>query len=180
MRKVDTMLKKITFIFSFLLLFLKFPSPAHAVCPVCTIAVGGGVVLSRYLGVDDLIIGIWVGGLLLSLGLWMATYIKKKFFKGQEWLVVAGLWLMTYFGFKQAGFIGHPTCKIHGHDKLLSGMIFGTIAFMLGFGIDFLMRKLNKKEPRKAFFPYQKVILPVAFLVIATVFAWQLCRWGVK
>jgi hypothetical protein len=34
------------------------------VCPVCTIAVAGGVGLCRYLGIDDLISGSWIGALL--------------------------------------------------------------------------------------------------------------------
>lgn len=136
--------------------------------------------MSRYLGVDDLIIGVWVGGLLVSLGLWMATYVKKTFFKGQQWLAVVILWLTTYLGFKEAKLIGNPTCTIHGHDKLLSGMVFGTVAFMLGFGLDYLLRKLNKKNPGKAFFPYQKVAAPIFFLIIATIFAMQLCKLGIK
>lgn len=174
------MVKKILSLFFLIFYFFFFISPAGAVCPVCTVAVGGGVLLSRYLGVDDLIIGVWVGGLLVSLGLWLATYIKKKFFKGQEWLAVIILWLSTYFGFKQAGLIGHPTCKIHGHDKLLTGMVFGTIAFILGYGLDMLMRKLNKEESGKALFPYQRVVCPLLFLILTTIFAFQLCRWGVK
>jgi len=163
-----------------ILTFLTFVTPVYAVCPVCTVAVGGGVLLSRYFGVDDLIIGVWVGGLLVSLGLWMATYLKRKFIVGQQWLMVIVLWLTTYLGFKEAGFIGHPTCKIHGHDKLLSGMVFGTIAFILGFELDCLLRKFNKKEQRKAFFPYQKVVAPIFFLIIATIFSMQLCKWGIK
>jgi hypothetical protein len=174
------MYKKIIFILSFIFYFIFFISPINAVCPVCTVAVGGGVLLSRYLGVDDLIIGVWVGGLLVSLGLWMSSYIKKILFRGQQWLMVALLWVSTYFGFKEVGFIGHPTCKIHGHDKMLSGMAFGTIAFMLGFGLDYLLRKLNKKEPGKALFPYQKVVAPLFFLIIATIFSLQLCKWGIK
>jgi len=168
------------FVITICLLPFAFCIPVNAVCPVCTFAVGGGVLLSRYLGVDDLIIGVWVGGLLISLGLWMASYIKKKFFQGQEWLAVVILWVSTYFGFKKVGFIGHPTCKIHGHDKMLSGMIFGTLAFIFGFGLDYLLRKLNKKEPGKALFPYQKVVAPLIFLILATIFSLQLCRWGIK
>jgi len=177
---MDKFLKKIVFFLLLTSYFLLLARSTHAVCPVCTVAVGGGVLLSRYLGVDDLIIGVWIGGLLVSLGLWTATYIKKKFFRWQEWLAVIAFWLMTYFGFKQAGFIGHPTCKIHGHDKLLTGMVFGTIAFILGYGLDGLLRKLNRKEPDKALFPYQKVVVPIFFLILSTMFAWQLCRWGIK
>lgn len=180
-RNVKTMIKKLALVLATLTAcYLLLATPVNAVCPVCTVAVGSGVLLSRYLGVDDLIIGVWVGGLLVSMGLWMATYVKRKFFKGQEWLSVLVFWLFTYFGFKQAHLIGHPTCKIHGHDKLLSGMVFGTIAFVLGYGLDYLLRRLNKKNPGKAFFPYQKVVSPLFFLIIATIFSLQLCRLGIK
>ncbi|HUW24426.1 MAG TPA: hypothetical protein VMW04_02245 [Patescibacteria group bacterium] len=169
---------------TFLILGFAFlaAAPIQAVCPVCTVAIGGGVLLSHYLGVDDLIIGIWAGGLTLSFGLWMATakYLKRFDFRGFKWLLSAFLWITTVLSLKQTGFIGHPTCKIHGHDKLLSGIIFGSVAFLLGYGTDFLLRKLNKKEPGKALFPYQRVVAPLFFLIFATAFAFQLCRLGIK
>jgi len=171
--------KILVFIFAFCLLPFAFCLSVSAVCPVCTVAVGGGVLLSHYLGVDDLIIGVWSGGLILSLGLWTAGYIKKKFFKGQEWVLVIFLWITTVLGLKQSGFIGHPTCKIHGHDKLLSGIVFGTVAFLIGYFLDWILRRLNKGQPGKAIFPYQRVICPLVFLLIATMFAFQLCRLGV-
>ncbi len=31
-------------------------------CPVCSISIGVGVGLCRYLGIDDLISGVWIGG----------------------------------------------------------------------------------------------------------------------
>lgn len=167
---------QITALLFFLLSFFVFSMPVKAVCPVCTLAVGGGVLLSRYLGVDDLIIGIWVGGLLISLGLWFSTFIKKTFFKGQEWLLVVFLWLSTAIGFKEAGFIGNPFCKLFGYDKLLLGMISGSVAFLLGFGSDFLLRKINKKNPGKALFSYQKVVLPVIFLVLSTLVGLKICN----
>jgi len=175
------MIKKLAFVLVFLTTFyLLFATSVQAVCPVCTVAIGGGVLLSEYLGVDDLIIGVWVGGLLLSTGLWTATYIKREFAKGQKWLITAFLWITTVWGLKEAGFIGHPTCKIHGHDKLLSGIIFGTVAFFLGYGSDLLLRKMNKKNPGKAMFPYQKVVCPIIFLILATIFSLQLCWLGIK
>jgi len=156
-------------------------TPVQAVCPVCTVAIGGGVLLSHYLGVDDLIIGVWAGGLTLSFGFWLATAKPFKRFDSRwfKWLFSAFLWITTVLGLKEAGFIGHPTCKIHGHDKLLSGIVFGTVAFLLGYGVDFLLRRFNKKEPGKALFPYQRVIAPLFFLIVASIFALQLCRFGV-
>lgn len=158
------------------IILLFFPSPVNAQCPVCIVTIGGSVLLSRYLGIDDLIIGIWAGGLILSFGLWTATLIKKTFIKGQKWLLTAVLWVTTVLGLKQAGFIGNPTCKIHGHDKLLTGIIAGTLVFLLAYGIDFVLRKLNKKNPGKAFFPYQRVVLPVVLLSIATLIGAKICN----
>lgn len=159
-------------------LYLLFTSPVHAQCPVCVVTIGGSVLLSRYLGIDDLIIGIWAGALILSSGLWTATFIKKTFIKGQNWLLTVILWITTVFGLKQAGFIGNPTCKIHGNDKLLTGIIVGSLVFLLAYGSDKLLRKLNKENPGKAFFPYQRVVLPVGLLIIATLIGIKICDIG--
>lgn len=151
-------------------------SLVQAQCPVCVVTIGGSVLLSRYLGIDDLIVGIWVGGLVLSLGLWTSTFVKKTFIKGQKWLLTAFLWITTVLGLKQAGFIGHPTCKIHGHDKLLTGIIAGSLVFLLAYGLDLILRKLNKKNPGKALFPYQRVVIPALLLIMATLVGMQVCQ----
>lgn len=156
--------------------YLLLATPVQAQCPVCIVTIGGSVLLSRYLGIDDLIVGIWAGGLTLSMGLWMATFIKKTFIKGQNWILTVILWITTVFGLKQAGFIGNPTCKIHGHDKLLTGIIGGSLVFLLAYGADQVLRKLNKKNPGKAFFPYQRVVLPVGLLIIATIIGAKICN----
>jgi len=160
-----------------LLLFLTlFVSPVSAQCPVCTVAVGGGVLLSRYLGIDDLVIGIWAGAFVISSGLWTATLIKKQFIKYQEWILVVLLWITTVLGLKQAGFIGNPTCRIHGHDKLLTGIIAGSLVFLLAYAVDKILRRINKTNPGKAHIPYQKVIIPVGLLIIATIIGYKICQ----
>ena len=58
--------------------FMSLTSQAHAFCPVCTVAVGTGVTFSRYLGVDDVISGVWIGGLILSSALWLKDILKKN------------------------------------------------------------------------------------------------------
>lgn len=170
------MIKIILPLLLFTVFRLFFASSAYAVCPVCTVAIGGGLLLSHYLGIDDLVVGVWIGGLLVAFGLWMSTYIKKVYIKGQAWLITAFLWATTVLSLKQAGFIGHPTCKIHGHDKLLTGIEVGTLAFLLGFGLDWLLRRQNKKNPGKAVFPYQKVILPIFWLLVATILGLKICK----
>jgi len=69
-------MKKLFYLFSPLSLLLALP--AKAVCPVCVVAVGAGLGLSEYLGIDDSIAGLWVGGLLFALSLWTYDWIKKK------------------------------------------------------------------------------------------------------
>ena len=58
-----------------------FIKPVQAVCPVCTVAVGAGVGISRLIGIDDSITGVWIGGLIISSGLWMGDFIRKKKWK---------------------------------------------------------------------------------------------------
>lgn len=173
-----------TLITAIIILILGFAflgiTPIQAQCPVCIVTIGGSVLISRYLGIDDLIVGIWAGGLILSLGLWTSTFIKKTYIRGQKWFLNALLWVTTVWGLKQVGFIGNPTCKIHGHDKLLSGMIAGSLVFLLAYGIDLLLRRINRKNPGKAFFPYQRVILPVVLLLITTLLGLQICQLKIK
>jgi hypothetical protein len=176
MQKITAQLPKLISVLLLTASYFLLAAPINAVCPVCTVAVGGGVLLSHYLGIDDLLIGIWTGGLILSLGLWSASYIKRTFIKGQAWLLTAILWVTTVLGLKKAGFIGNPTCKIQGYDKLLTGIIAGSLVFVLAYGIDFGLRKLNKSQPGKAFFPYQRVVIPVALLIIATLFGAKVCQ----
>ena len=62
--------------FSFLLTAFIVPV-AFAVCPVCTVAVGAGLEGARLLGVDDVITGIWAGGLTLSLFFWTKRLVAN-------------------------------------------------------------------------------------------------------
>lgn len=64
----------------FLLLFI-FPKTTLAVCPLCTVAVGTGLGFSRFLGIDDVITGIWMGGLIVSSALWFSAWLEKKNYK---------------------------------------------------------------------------------------------------
>lgn len=152
---------------------MAFALPAKAVCPVCTIAVGAGLGLSRWLGVDDLVSGIWVGGLLVSVSVWTYNWIKtKKFnFKYSLWIVSLLMYGITIIPLYYAGIIGHQYNKLFGIDKLLLGIILGTAAFLVASGIHFY---LKKKNGDKSYFPYQKVAFPFVSLVILSVIAYYI------
>lgn len=158
----------------FLIFGIFFASSALAQCPVCTIAVGAGVGLCRYLGIDDTISGTWIGGLLVSLILWTINWLNKKNirFLFRKILVAFFYYAITIIPLYQMGIMGNPQNKTFGIDKLLFGIITGSIAFILSIVFnDFL----KKKNQGKAYFPFQKVVIPILFLTITSLIHWLSC-----
>lgn len=160
------MLKKIVFPL-FVFLGLAIGIQANAVCPVCTVAVCAGVGLSRWLGVDDLISGVWVGGLILSVILWTLDWLNKKQirFKFRSALVYILFYLLLLLPLYYKDIIGNPSNKFLGIDKLLFGIILGTIVFLFAVLSHNFLKKRNQG---KSYFPFQKVVLPLAFLIITS------------
>jgi len=139
-----------------------------AVCPVCTIAVGAGVGFSRWLGIDDMISGLWIGGLTVSLIMWTIEWLNKKNikFKGKNLLTFILYYLLIVMPLFYFDIMGHPLNKVWGVDKLLLGIIFGSVFFYLG---SFYYEYLKKKNNDKAYFPYQKVVMPVSSILILSI-----------
>jgi len=150
----------------FLLSFLTF-NEAKAFCPVCTIAVGAGVGLCRWLGVDDVLSGIWIGGLVVSMIGWSLNWLNKKQIRFKlRWLTVSGLfYLIVILPLYFTGIMGHPLNKFWGIDKLWLGIVFGSLAFLLSIWLNSFLKNKNQG---KVFFPFQKVVLPILFLAITT------------
>lgn len=159
-------MKKILPLLSFFALF-AFPAQAHAVCPICTIAVGAGLGISRWIGIDDSVTGIWVGGLILSSGLWLADWVTKKKWE-IPYLKFLSILLMTIFVIpplywsKMIGIAGNT---LWGIDKVLLGTAIGSVIFILGVVIDKLLRNTNNG---KVYVYFQKVIIPVFLLTITS------------
>jgi len=152
--------------FSLGLLFLAKTS--YAVCPVCVVAVGAGVGFSRWLGIDDTITGVWIGGLTLSIALWTIDWLRRKNFNfpGRKILTIIAYYVLVYVSLVWANIIGHPLNKLWGYDKLLLGIVVGSIFFLLG-NISYITMK--KKNNDHAYFPFQKVVMPVSALIVASI-----------
>lgn len=135
-------------------------------CAVCTIAVGSCVGLARYLKIDDRITGIWVGALIVSLIAWTIHYLDKKNirFKGRKILTAVLWYAFVIVPFYFTGLMGHPLNKCWGIDKLLFGIILGSIIFVIA-----------NKLLRKSYFHLQKVIVPVSLLAMASliIYLWK-------
>jgi hypothetical protein len=160
------MKKKIILFIPLFLSFLKmiFVPKALAVCPVCTIAVGAGLGLSRWLGIDDTVTGVWVGGLILSTSFWLDKWLSQKNieFKYKKWVIISAMYLLALAPLHYKGVIGHPFNQILGIDKLIFGMAIGTGAFLAGMWLDRKVRKIKGRQ----LFNFQKVIFPVSALLI--------------
>lgn len=148
---------------------------AKAVCPVCVVAVSSGIGLCRWLGVDDLISGVWIGGLTVSLIMWALNWIKNKKidfkFPGLSVSIITYLIILLPLYFM--GIIGHPANTFWGIDKLLFGTAAGSIVLVLS---TWLHNFLKEKNGGKSYFPYQKVAVPVLCLtVMSLVFYYFAC-----
>ena len=163
--KVKRFLPFLVLLFATLLIPLK----TLAVCPVCTFAVVSGVELSHWLGVDDTISGIWIGALVVSLSLWTIDWLKKKNirFLFRKIIVFIFFYAVTILTLYWKKMVFYPSCsKIWGYDKLIVGIVSGTIAFTIGF---WLNEWLKKKNNERVYFPFQRVVVPIVLLLVASI-----------
>ena len=141
------------------------------VCPVCTVAVIAGIGILEKLGVNNLIIGLWTGALIVSLIAWTIDYLNRKnihflFRKILVILLYYGLIIVPLYYWKVNGVIVMT-------PLLLWGIIIGTIIFILAILSDKYLRTLNEN---RAMIKWQKVIIPIAYLIIASIIMYLLIK----
>lgn len=140
----------------------------YAVCPVCAVAVGFGVGLSRWLGIDDLITGLWVGGLIVSLIAWTIVWLNKiniRFY-GRKILVSLFYYAITILPLYKLNIMGLSDNKILNIDKLLLGTLLGSVLFTSATVYSNYLKKLNFG---KSYFMGQKILLPIGTLLICSI-----------
>lgn len=147
------------------LLFIFSATSAQAVCPLCTAAVGAGLGLSRWFGIDDVISGLWIGALLASTVLWTNDWLerKEKKFKGRGFIILLIYALFLFVPLYWAGIVGHPFNQIWGIDKIILGSFVGAVAFFSGVN---WYASLKKKNDGHAHFPFQKIVMPIFPIVL--------------
>lgn len=147
------------------LFVLSNPILTHAFCPVCTVAVGAGLGFSQQLGIDDVISSIWIGGLLVSMSLWLIEWLDKKKIKFlfRKPLIFVVMYALVIWPLSASGAIGSVFNTFWGIDKVVLGIIIGSIGFMFGY---VLSSVLSKKNDNNVYFPFQKVVLPLSTLII--------------
>jgi len=161
----------LTLILSFIF-YLSLSTKVLAVCPICTIAVGGGLILSRFFGIDDLIMSIWMGGVVLSTALTFGDFINKKtklssLISNTISILISYIFLIITLEMTHTTGLSFNT--LWGIDKIVLGIIFGSLMFYIGARIHFYLKQKNGGQ---VIFPFQKVVIPVGSLWIATIIAY--------
>lgn len=168
MTKINKKIK--IFIGGFLLSFLLFPKFSLAVCPVCTVAVSAGIGIGRWLGIDDTISGLWIGGLISSLVLWTENWLNKRKINyplrflsiliGYYILVLLPLYFFSDLLTSNFEVIEVFSLKF---NKVIFGILIGSFVFWYG---SLFHNFLKEKNKGKVYFPFQKVIIPISLLLI--------------
>lgn len=148
-------------------------SATAQICQLCVVTIGAGLGLSRWLGIDDVVSSVWIGALLVSVILWTLMYLKKKGWSFQDDGVVItfAYILLIYTPLYYVGIVGNSENQIFGLDKIIFGSSIGVASLFLGHWTNLYMKKKNNG---KAFFSFQKVIIPVLFLIITSLILWTI------
>ena len=160
-------------------------------CPLCTTGAAVGLGFARAYGVDDSIVGLFIGALVVSSALWFNKWLKKKIsFPLQESLLVVISFLLIAVPFYFAGLITNFAMvmsmpEMHGMtglgvfgladfgvDKLLFGMIIGTLSLWAIFTLSDSI----KKKRGKVLFSYQGMIFMLLTLALLSLIFWSLTK----
>lgn len=146
------------------LTLLSLPLKAFAFCPLCIVATGAFTGLFRWLGVDDTIVGLWLGGFTLSSVVLINNFLKKwnKRIPLQLFVVALFSYLMVFFLLLWSkSFNAYNT--ILGINKIIFGIILGSILLIISPYLDKFLRKQNQG---KIYLSHQKVLIAIGLLLI--------------
>ena len=156
--------------FVFLVLSSKlFANPLA--CPVCAIAIVGGLGISRMLGVSDAVIGVWIGAGLFALSQWTVYFFEKKNINN---IIVKILCYVCWYSsiiplyLSETPKIVFNLNRIMWVDSFLLSIIIGTLTLFASAKLYYFMKEKNNN---KAHFPFEKVVLPIfSLLVVSFIF----------
>src|SRR3990167_6403145 len=150
-----------------LIIFLSKNVMAH--CPLCVVGAGAAGAAAMWLGVNKVVVALFLGAFAMSMGMWFARIIKKKYIPLQNFIIVALIFFTTVLPlmplFKALGplyfsFIGdYGTTYVFNYS--LAGSFFGGLIVLSTPSIS---KAITKKRNYKTF-PFQGTLLTLALLL---------------
>ncbi|MBC8500768.1 MAG: hypothetical protein ISS25_00135 [Nanoarchaeota archaeon] len=164
--------KRLLPLIPFFSIFLVKKAEAH--CPLCTIGAGAAAGGAALLGVNQGVIGVFIGGFAVSMGWWVARLIKKQFIPFQKWALILLSFVLTIFPILPIMSDVHATyISIMGDYGSLLNRTYLLNIFLIGSIIGgiivsstpWLSSKITKLRKGKMV-PYQGIILTLLLLII--------------
>src|SRR3990167_7390487 len=151
-----------------LLILIAILPGVMAHCPLCTAATIVGVGVTRSLGWDDSIVGIFVGAMIVSSALWVNNIFKRRNVGGNAFLRIGSItvatFVLTILSFYFAGIFGLAnTYRIFGMEKIIFGTISGAV---VSFATFFISNEVKRRNEGKVLFNYQTMILTFGALIL--------------
>ena len=166
------MKKLISFIFIIPVILSRYVD-AH--CPLCTITAGAAAAGGIYLGVNRIVIGLLMGAFAMSMGMWFARIVKKKYIPFQRTLIITIVFLLTVIPLLPifSHVAGFNIGLTGGYGTLLNRTYVidhSLLTSFLGGAIVFVSPSLNKKikEKTSKSLPFQGIIITFLLLIIAS------------
>src|SRR3989338_7433089 len=164
------------FLLTAILIVVAVIPSVMAHCPLCTAATIVGVGVTRSLGWDDSIVGIFVGAMIVSSALWANNIFKKRNIGGNAFLrtssIIAATFVLTVLSFYFAGLFGPAnTYRIFGMEKIIFGSISGAIVSFAAF---FTSKEIKKRNEGKVLFNYQTMSLTFGALIFNALVFWEI------
>ena len=158
-------MKKIIYSLPLSISGLIFAKPVLAHCPLCVAGAGAGLSLSRIVGIDDSITGIWMAAFLGAMSFWISNSIKKRYIPFQEAIIYISIFAVTIISFYRFGLINEHNGLIGSLPKLTFGILTGGILF-------YIVDKINtiiKRSKGKVLFPYQPIVFNLGAMLILSI-----------
>ena len=149
-----------------------------AMCPLCTAGTIIGVGVTRSLGWDDSIVGLFVGAMIVSTALWINNIMKKRNIGGNAFLRIGSItvatFVLTVLSFYYTGIFGPAnTYRTFGMEKIIFGSISGAV---VSFATFFASNEIKRRNGERVLFHYQSMVLTFGALILNALLFWVVFR----
>ncbi len=166
-------------LFYFLSLFsFFFVENVKAHCPLCTVGAVVAAAGAGYLGVNMIVIGLFIGAFAVSLGFWMSKLIKKRYIPAQTFLLVLISFLATILPvmiampnqehevyplyISIAGDYGGLLNRTYVFSKFLIGSVIGGFIMIFTPRLSRIVTEVRKRKT----FPFQGIVITFLTLIL--------------